>query len=95
MSNFSVVVILVLLEDDALGGLVIKCKTTLQVLQNLNVKVPIHPPINLASIVNPLAQLTPSNHQIFSTKLQVSFVSVRATPGDSRKSCNLAERDPK
>ena len=55
----SVFGIIILLEDDRLGGLFIKCKAALQVtLQNLNVKVPIRPPINLVSISNPLPQHT-------------------------------------
>ena len=58
----------------AQGGLVIKCKAALQVtLQNLDVKVPIHPPINLASISNPILQHTAPNHQRASFKLQGSF----------------------
>ena len=70
----SVFEIFFLLEDDALGGLVIKCKAALQViLQNLDLKVSIHPPINLASISNPLPQHTPPNHQRSSSKLQGSF----------------------
>ena len=56
--------IIVLLEDDALGGLVIQCKAALQIiLQNLDVKVPIHPPINLASLSNPPPWYTAPNHQ--------------------------------
>ena len=63
----SVFRIIVLLEDDALGGPVIKCKAVLQViLQNHDLNVPIHPPINLASISNLLGQHTAPNHQISS-----------------------------
>ena len=70
----SVFGIIILLEDDALGALVIKCKAALQVtLQNLAVKVPIHPPINLESISNLLPQHTTPNHQRASSKLQGSF----------------------
>ena len=70
----SVFGIIVLLEDDALGDLVIKCKAALQIiLQNLDVKVPIHLPINLASISNLLEQHIAPNYLISSFKLQVSF----------------------
>ena len=70
----SVFEIIILLEDDALGGLVIKCKTAFQViLQSIDVNVPIHPPINLACISNPLPQHTAPNYQRSSTKLQGSF----------------------
>ena len=56
------------------GGPVINCKAALQViLQDLDVKVSIHPPINLASISNLLEQHTAPNHQISSSKLQASF----------------------
>ena len=70
----SVFRIIILLEDDGTGGLVIKYKAALQAtLHNLDVKVPTHPPINLAGISNPLPQHTASNHQRASSKLQGSF----------------------
>ena len=76
----SVFGIIVLLEEDALGP-VIKCKAALQViLQNLNVKDPINPPINPASISNLLEQHTAPNHQISSSKLQASFCQSNIQP---------------
>ena len=62
----SVFGIIVLLEDDALSGPVMKYKAALQVLlQNLDVKVPIHPPINLASISNLHACIHPHMPHMF------------------------------
>ena len=73
----SVFGIIVLLEDDALRGPAIKCKAVLQIiLQNLDVKVPIHPPINLASISNLLEQHTAPNHQISFSKASSIFLPV-------------------
>ena len=49
--------IVVPLEYDALGSLVIKCKATLQIiLRNLDVMVPIYPPLNIAT---PLHNIQP------------------------------------
>ena len=70
----SVFGIIILLEDDGPGGLVMKYKAALQAtLQNLDVKVPIQSSINLASISNPLPQHIASNHQRASSILQSSF----------------------
>ena len=70
----SVFGIIVLLEDDALEGPVIKCKANFQViLQNIEGNIPIHPSINLASISKPLLYHTAPNYQRYTSKLQGSF----------------------
>src|SRR5215471_10001124 len=62
--------VIVLLEGDGGGIFSIEGKTFLEfILQDLGVKLPIHPPINLACISHPLPQHTAPHHQRPTPKL--------------------------
>src|ERR1700738_4129466 len=66
--------VIVLLEDDIIYRMTIMVEAGLKVLlQNLDVKVPIHLSINPASIPNSIPQHASSHHQRSPSKLQSPF----------------------
>ncbi|KAI9571215.1 hypothetical protein HD554DRAFT_2017383 [Boletus coccyginus] len=66
--------VIVLLKDDVRRIKTIKLQRIEQfILQNLKVKVPIHPTINLGSIANSLPSHTAPHHQRTSSKLHCTF----------------------
>jgi hypothetical protein len=63
--------VIVLLEDDITCGFAKVSDAFLKVLlQDLEVEVPIHPPINFACILNTIPQHAAPHHQRSTTKLQ-------------------------
>src|SRR3981189_1382446 len=66
--------VIILLKDDIRGIETITLQAILKfILQNLKVKVPIHPTINLSSISNSIPAHTPPYHHRTSSKLNSSF----------------------
>src|SRR5450432_2931660 len=63
--------VIVLLENDIIGGFVVEVDAGLKiVLQDLDVEVSIHPPINFDCISSPLPHHTAPHHHRSTTKLQ-------------------------
>ena len=61
---------IILMKDDAGGVFTIESKAFLKlILQDLGIKLPIHPSINLACIPNTIPQHTPPHHQRSTSKL--------------------------